>query len=279
MPLQSFCFIIKPDWEIDNAWNLLSEAGVEPLFSTEEEGKGKEIIGNLPINIDLGSLKKSCPCIDQVAPYTLEEIDWSSQWENHGLDYHDGFVHIDLKNFDAKTALDEWQIVKMVPGPGFGDLSHPTTHLVLSLMGQHIDEKSVLDLGTGSGVLALCSVAMGAKEIFAIDIDPMALDHAAQNAEINHMESKIEFSLPETLKIGKQPLFMLMNMIFSEQRQAWESVAPLHDQIEWCITSGILVSERDSYLEQTTRWGWKLLQEKERDGWLGFHFETRIGGK
>ena len=190
------------------------------------------------------------------------EIDWHDQWQQHAYGFKDGHAHIHFKELGLKN---EGSIV-LAPGPGFGDLSHPTTHLVLSMMSPYVCDKEVLDVGSGSGILSLAAARFGAKSVFGIDIDDAAILHATQNASLNNLSKLCTFGK----KQKKEPAIMLMNMIRSEQKVAYKSLK--HKNFEIACTSGVLAEERELYLKETASWGWKLLDIQEKDGWLGFVF-------
>lgn len=185
-------------------------------------------------------------------------IDWNAQWEAHGFNFKDGFVH--------------FENIRLKPGPGFGDLSHPTTHLSVKLMRPLLKNKIVVDIGSGSGVLSLFAAANGAKEVIGIEIDPEAVEHAKENAKVNQLS--VKFLLPEVLKtFPKGELLFVMNMIRTEQANAW-SVLPLLDRPAQIITSGVMSQEKEIYLQEASKRGWELQNVEELDGWLGFQFNT-----
>lgn len=200
----------------------------------------------------------------------IPAVDWEAQWAMH-QGYRDGFVHVDLKKFASQFPFQQWpSLLKLAPGPGFGDLSHPTTRLVLSLMSCVIQNKHVIDVGCGSGILSFAAVAMGGRSVCGIDIDPEALIHAVSNAFINKMENHIHFCLPQSLKKISESPVILMNMIQSEQEEALKSLTATIPKIPFAITSGILSEGRAQYMHLCDLWGWKVIDEKEEEGWLGF---------
>lgn len=186
---------------------------------------------------------------------------WQKQWEEFAEDFHDGYAHIHLKKYGCPKDLR----ILLCPGPGFGDLSHPTTQLMLDLLIPQAVDKTVIDIGTGSGILAIASKMVGAKTIAGIDICPEAIKHANQNAKVNNQHIPFSTSYPS---LSPHSLF-LMNMIFPEQKMVMEKSFPNSSQ--W-ITSGILEEQEESYLKETEKWGWKLLEMKKKNGWLGFRF-------
>lgn len=256
--------------ELESAWQILENLNIELLYSSEDPDSGIEIYADVSDFAEIDSLLKRYAWIADIKPAILPEIDWNSQWALHGLNFQDGCVHVDLE----KYGFDGSASILLHPGPGFGDLSHSTTNLVLRMMPEIVKGKAVLDVGCGSGVLSLCALKMGAKDVYGIDIEPAAIEHSKTNAKLNQMEKQLKLSLPEDFHLSKQTksLCLLMNMIRSEQIAAWESLKRLHAVHGDCLISGILAEERNAYLEQASCWGWKLIEELQEEGWLGFHF-------
>jgi ribosomal protein L11 methyltransferase len=194
-------------------------------------------------------------CIDKT-----HQVDWFEQWSLFAENFSDGKAHI---NLGGPTLL-------LTPGPGFGDLSHPTTYLMIEMLKKHIRGESVLDIGTGSGILALSALFLGARSAIGIDIDAGAIQHAKQNAKLNRLKATFRKTLPKNMP-AKQ--ILLMNMILSEQQQV--KPARLNSYAKLWIVSGILETQREKYLAQAAEWGWEPLSEEERGGWLGLVFRLR----
>lgn len=266
MQIECYKFLFLPEIPPEAAWEALVEAGATVLYSSTGENDSTEIYGQLPGNCSPEKLLHQLNMINSIISVTLPEIDWEAQWAAHGNDYHDGYVHINLIDFGY--SLEGRGVVRLIPGPGFGDLSHPTTQLMIRLMTKHINKQFVIDVGCGSGVLSCCAIAMGAEKVIGLDIDPNAIEHAKQNALLNGMQDRISFSLPS--EIGNA--LILMNMIQAEQVAAWESLPQIHASASEVITSGILENERQAYLEQCERWGWKLKEEIKQDEWRAFYW-------
>lgn len=184
------------------------------------------------------------------------EIDWTEQWAMHAPEFHDGRAHVHLPNST---------IIELLPGPGFGDCSHPTTKLVLDLMACFVDGETIFDIGSGSGILSIAAGKMGAKKIYACDIDPHALEHTIQNGIANQL------TIETTTPLQCNPV-VLMNMIACEQREAWST----HQMpFKTLITSGILTTEKKEYLTYAYAQGWQLLNEASHSGWLAYVFKEK----
>lgn len=272
MGIKTSLFQIDPLADIEIVWQYLEDFGCSLLYSDTDENAQK-IFGHLPEELNAEDLVAQYPEILTIEAVELPEIDWEGQWSTHDA-YHEGYLHVDLQGYAKKTGFAPWPtILKLIPGPGFGDHSHPTTKLILRLMPSFIKDKSVIDVGCGSGILSLAAVAMGARSVCGIDIDKEALIHSSANAECNGM-GMIEFFLPDVCKGVGAGSVALMNMIQSEQEIAWRSLTSSVESIpETIVTSGILREGRVEYLSMCTEWGWKLITEQEEDGWLGFVFK------
>jgi len=183
------------------------------------------------------------------------EIDWEQQWATHSPEFKEGKAHIKLPNQST---------LELLPGPGFGDFSHPTTRLMVDLMPYFIQNETIFDIGCGSGILSMAAKKMGAKEIFACDVDLGAIEHTQKNAAFNKVN--ITMGKPETKPV------VFMNMIATEQHGAWqENQLPF----KTLITSGILSTEKKDYLTYCFTQGWQLMHEANLDGWLAFVFKEK----
>ncbi len=103
--------------------------------------------------------------------------------------------------------------IKLDPGLAFGTGNHASTFLCLQWLGQtDVKDKIVIDYGCGSGILAVAALLLGAKKVYATDIDPQAVLATQQNAELNGVLDKLYVGLPdefyETLKDQKADVFV-----------------------------------------------------------------------
>lgn len=249
-----------PDADIDFLWEWLEDHGVTPLYTDESETE-RACIATAP-----SSLPIEMPGVSHAIPFTLEEIDWAQQWEQHAPGFEKGLINIHLSDYNSsKTGT-----VSLTPGPGFGDLSHPTTQLVLRKLMELVEkDSSVIDIGCGSGILSLCAALAGATSVIGIDICQESLEHAQENAALNHL-SQINFCLPDQMpEVGGCPL-IAMNMIRSEQEIAWASLPQLHAKACTLITSGILEEEQQQATVLYTSWGFRVHDIQREGQWLSF---------
>lgn len=265
--MKSMCIHLNTKADLDLVWQELELLGVAILYSDEDENGQKIIYANLEDE----EILKDHANIDYFTSFVLPAIDWEQQFKDHGMNFHDGYVHVDLKEFGCQNP--KYNPIKIKPGPGFGDLSHPTTRLVLRLMNDKVSGKDVLDIGCGSGILSLAAISMGAATCFGVDIDDAGIAHSILNCDLNGLKVNIQFGKSSDYQSKNlKSLLVLMNMVQSEQLEAWESLNQIHQVPGECLISGILKKDVSRYLSFAEANNWTLNSMIEEDGWLGLHF-------
>jgi len=127
---------------------------------------------------------------------TIKDQDWGVAWRRF---FHADQVTPNLMVIPEWEPIPAWlkcHIIKVDPGPAFGTGQHPTTRMCLISMEKPSfkDPWTMLDIGTGSGILAIYGVKLGAMRVVAIDIDPEAIVWAKRNIEMNSLPVEIELS-------------------------------------------------------------------------------------
>lgn len=141
----------------------------------------------------------------------IEPVNWNRYWESG---YHpvimDDFVSIRAA-FHPPTQQVQHDIL-IHPKMSFGTGHHETTRLMIKLMREtDFGEKSVLDFGTGTGILAILAEKMGAGKILAMDNDPLCIENAAENIGLNHC-TRIRLLQSSALPAGEKFNIILVNI-------------------------------------------------------------------
>lgn len=117
---------------------------------------------------------------------SLNEEDWANNWKQYFHPLKIGEKILVNPEWEPVTNTDGRIVFTINPGMSFGTGSHHTTKMCIEELETAVTKgSSMLDLGCGSGILAIISVLLGAKSAYAVDIDPNAVDIAYQNAEKN----------------------------------------------------------------------------------------------
>jgi ribosomal protein L11 methyltransferase len=126
--------------------------------------------------------------------------DWSTSWKVNFKPLRVGRRLLIVPSWEEVQAGPEDIVLRLDPGMAFGTGGHETTRLCLELLEQIMADEplllspSVLDLGTGSGILAMAAVQLGAGHVCAVDIDPLAVEVARENLAANGLADQVECS-------------------------------------------------------------------------------------
>jgi ribosomal protein L11 methyltransferase len=130
------------------------------------------------------------------------DVDWSEAWKEGLGPIAAGRVWVRPSWVDARPPPGRAEVV-LDPGMAFGTGTHPTTALCLAALSDLLAEHpgaAVLDVGTGSGLLAIAAAKLGAGRVVATDVDPVALEVAGENARRNGVSPELTGLQPERLE-------------------------------------------------------------------------------
>ena len=169
---------------------------------------------------------------------------------------------------DYKPENDDEKVIRLDPGRAFGTGTHPTTSLALLALEKGIRVKeTMIDVGTGSGVLSIAAKYLGAGEIDAYDIDEEAIKATKENVDLNPVAKDINIGTNSLLDgIDKKVDLIVANILA-------EIIVPLIPQAKDClnpggkfITSGIIKDKKDKIVEKLTENGFvvdEILNQKD----------------
>ena len=124
----------------------------------------------------------------------VNEEDWANNWKQYYHTQRIGKRIIVTPSWEEYTPAEGEVQMRLDPGMAFGTGTHDTTRLCLELLEEVVTpETRILDVGTGSGILSVGGVLLGAPSALGVDIDPVAVKVANENAEINEVTDKTEF--------------------------------------------------------------------------------------
>ncbi len=136
----------------------------------------------------------------EVKSIELNDEDWADNWKQYYKPIEIGKKLVIVPEWEDYELEDNQVMVKMDPGMAFGTGTHESTQLVAELMEEYMVPGSVvLDVGTGSGILAIAAVKLGAKAANGYDIDPSAVKIAGENAALNECADRIYFAVSDLL--------------------------------------------------------------------------------
>ncbi len=184
-----------PDDLKDAVVGELSEDGVAGVWETDGPGAG---LTRLVLYFDLRSdlenvekrvgavFKRSNQPIPAMSRSLVEECDWTGEWKKSYTSFPVGDDFFVIPSWEDASCPADRLPIRIDPGEAFGTGTHETTQLTIEALERWVEPTHVvLDLGTGSGILAIASRLLGAKAVYACDIDPVAVRVAGSNIERN----------------------------------------------------------------------------------------------
>lgn len=125
-----------------------------------------------------------------VTSSTVREEDWANNWKKYYKPTKVGERFLIRPLWEEYTAEEGEIVISMDPGMAFGTGTHETTRMCLEALERYIRQDTrVLDIGTGSGILAIGASLLGAREVVGVDLDPVAVASAKENVAYNHLDN------------------------------------------------------------------------------------------
>ena len=202
----------------------------------------------------------------------VNEEDWANSWKAYYKPIKIGERLVIVPAWEKYTPAEGELIVRMDPGMAFGTGTHETTRLVIKLLEAYTKEGCrMLDVGTGSGILAICASKLGAGECRAYDIDPMAVRVANENIKDSGL-SNITCEVSDLLRqVDKSRPYDLIcaNIVADIIIRMTPDVGELMHKDTVLLASGIIMERSDDVVECFEKHGFRIVERLEENGWCG----------
>ena len=148
-------------------------------------------------------------------------------------------------------------VIQIKPGAAFGVGRHPTTRLAIKAIEYVLrivrpdclnQGGGVLDIGTGSGILAITAVCLGVKNVLGIDIDSCAIAEAEENVALNNLQNRIVISNQSVDSIDQVSLMVIANLRYPSLKNYYPQISKLTGSGGWVVLSGFRPHERDGLM-------------------------------
>lgn len=224
----------------------------------------KQAINNLLIyDIDIGK--------NHVSLSEINEEEWATAWKKY---------YKPVKISKKITITPTWEdytpvssdeiIIELDPGMAFGTGTHPTTVLSIQALEAYLKpDDVVIDVGCGSGVLSIAAGKLGAKEIWAFDLDEIAVKSTHLNAKINKMDKRIHAKQNNLLDHVDCKANVIVSNILAEiivrfVDDAWDNLV----DGGLFITSGIIQNKKQLVKDKLEAQGFEILAVNEMEDWI-----------
>ena len=201
----------------------------------------------------------------------VADADWTKAWREKLHVLHVGKHIVVRPSWRDHVAGPGDIVIQLDPGQAFGTGLHPTTQLCLAALESLVSPGAdVLDLGTGSGILAIAAAKLGASRVLAIDDDPVAVGVAQTNARVNQVEDRVRVlqgSLSEAS--GSYDVVVVNILLRTITRMLREGLAARLRPTGCLVLAGILVDQEPQVMKAARPEGLALSERWVSGDWVG----------
>ncbi|WP_108669597.1 50S ribosomal protein L11 methyltransferase [Peribacillus acanthi] len=226
----------------------------------------KEAINNLIIyDIDLG--------LNSVTISEVNEEEWATAWKKY---YHP------VKISEKFTIVPTWEeyepvhsdelIIELDPGMAFGTGTHPTTVMCIQALEKTVKEgDTVVDVGTGSGVLSIAAALLKSKNVTALDLDEVAVKSAKLNVKLNKVHEVVSVSQGNLLDgVQEQVDVVVANILAEVIVRFTDDAANILKSNGYFITSGIIQQKKQDVKDALLASGFEIIETLSMEDWIAF---------
>ncbi|SEH60304.1 [LSU ribosomal protein L11P]-lysine N-methyltransferase [Halobacillus karajensis] len=201
----------------------------------------------------------------------IHEEDWATAWKKY---------YKPVKISERMTIIPTWEeytpvssdeiIIEMDPGMAFGTGTHPTTVLSIQALEQYLSKgDQILDVGSGSGILSVASVLLGAEHAHAYDLDDVAVSSTKNNAVLNGVENKVTAKVNDLLEGVDWEADLIVSNILAEiiikfTNDAYRVVKPGG----YFITCGIISGRKEMVHDRLIQSGFEIVETNKMEDWI-----------
>ena len=201
-----------------------------------------------------------------------ENQDWSKKWKEKWTVTHvTDNIAVVPSWLDYEPKPNE-VVINLDPGCAFGTGTHQTTQLCMKALEKYMKKgDSVADIGTGSGILSILAMKLGASKTYGCDIDDTVIDVCRENAKINNVECTFELGSADSA--SEQYDFVCANILHNVLAEIMGDLRKLMKDDAKMSLSGILDEKKPVVLEAIEKHGLKIIDTITQDQWVSFVVE------
>ncbi|MBP3384809.1 MAG: 50S ribosomal protein L11 methyltransferase [Firmicutes bacterium] len=205
----------------------------------------------------------------EVETIIVNDDDWKDKWKEFFKPSKITDTLVVKPTWEEYEPAEGEKIIEIDPGMAFGTGTHETTTLCMRLLEKYLkDDQSVMDVGCGSGILAIAAALLGSKDILGVEIDPDAVRTAIENVELNGVSDVVEVKEGDLTKgVNKVVDLIVANLMAPLVIELSGAAADHLVDKGIYISSGILIEKRDQVAEAVKAAGFEIVEILEEGEW------------
>ena len=193
--------------------------------------------------------------------------DWSEKWKEKWDITRISERIVVVPEWLEYTPKKDETVIRLEPGCAFGTGTHATTQLCMKAIEKYMPQNAdVADIGTGSGILAICAKKFGAKYVYGCDNDATVIDAAKKNSRQNNTEC--EFELNTADKINRQFDFVTANILHNVLADIMHDLKNIMKNNAYMVLSGILEDKKQIVTDAVIKHDLQLIDEWQQEQWV-----------
>ncbi len=221
---------------------------------------------------------------------SIHEEEWADAWKQYFKPTHVSDKLVIKPTWETYEPKPGEIIIELDPGMAFGTGTHATTALCMRTLESVVQPGDhVIDVGTGSGILAVTAAQLGAERVLGLDLDPVSVSSATENVRLNGLEGQIDVRLSDLLgalrENGEQPIGVRLPVQVVVANILAEIIMTFTDDVHEAleaggayIASGIITSKERDVCQALERTGFTLESRHEDSGWVALVARKRGNG-
>jgi ribosomal protein L11 methyltransferase len=275
--------VIEDPEDLNRDWET-KFGEIYDLSADDYPAEGVLLKAYFPVNSFLGeSIDEIKGSINQLSAYNIDigrnevtvgevnEEDWATAWKKYYKPVKiSSHITITPTWEDYKRVHESELVIELDPGMAFGTGTHPTTVLCVQSLERHLQRgQTVVDVGTGSGVLSIAAAKLGASQVDALDLDEVAVESATMNVKLNHVDDVVTVRQNNLLeKIDQSTDLIVANILAEVIVKMTSDAFNLLKPGGKIITSGIIQTKRELVKDALQSAGFVIDEVVEMEDWL-----------
>ncbi|MCX7798171.1 MAG: 50S ribosomal protein L11 methyltransferase [Melioribacter sp.] len=212
----------------------------------------------------------------QMTIQELEDKNWNEEYEKRVNIIEVSEKLVIKPSFKHYLPKEGQVVITIDPKMSFGTGEHQTTKMVLRLLEKYVKKDDfVLDIGSGTGILAIASILLGANKAIGIDIDEWCLVNGIENVKANNLENKVEIRLAEVHQIPERDFDIITaNINKNVLIDIAEEIKKKIKKTGILILSGLLDTDEEEIIKKYTSLGFFPFEKSQMDEWISIAFKN-----